>query len=164
MGEFINDNAFSKKYEILLAREFTEKGYNVELAPDKKFLDWDLLIDNTIGIEVKADKDDASLRDNPNIVIEWKSNGMPSGIQASKAKWYVYFYTRRNPDCWGTIRKKNIETYKVDVSLLKEYIKIPIVRNRIEKFEKADNNTWGYLIPISILVNKNIAVKINPLK
>jgi hypothetical protein len=162
MEKFDNENKFSKKYELLLADKFKKKGHKIELAPDEKWLDWDILVDG-IGIEVKADKANASLSLYPNIVIEWTSFNKPSGIQASKAKWYVYFYTRRSHDCWGKISEKNIETYKVDVALLKKYIDIPLIKKRLRNFPNTDGNTCGYLIPINDLVNKNIATKINVL-
>jgi hypothetical protein len=145
---FKSDNELSKKYEIKLGKYFERKGYKVEYAPDKIFYDWDLLIDKTIGIEVKVDKHKASLKDNPNILIEWMSGGHPSGIQQSNSKWYVYFFILTN------------KTYKVNVEKLKEYINQDHIKGGIKKYDKADNMTFGYIIPIKDLIDDGIAKRI----
>lgn len=155
------DDAFSKIFEGLLAEALERRGAKVERAPDKRWLAWDILVNDEMGIEVKADKHDNSLIDNPNCIIEWSCNGRASGIQATESKWYFYFYTRRNLDknLWGKICKRNIEVYKLKVDLLKEYINQPQIRIRLEKFDNSDG-AWGYLLPINDLVKSNIATKI----
>ena len=82
---FKADLEFGQQYEIKLLNYITYSTYQISTG---KFKHYDLLIDNTIKYEVKADR---MAKKTGNICIEYECNNKPSGITTTESNYYAYF-------------------------------------------------------------------------
>lgn len=85
---FKKDLKFGQLYEKT-ARELISGGNEecCEVAPDKKFSDWDFRY-NDISYEVKADR---WICRSGNICIEFENHGAKSGIELTNADFWIIF-------------------------------------------------------------------------
>lgn len=144
----IKDLKFGQHYENIVANYFTNKGHSVKQSVGK-FKPFDIIVDNKHKLEIKADKHNAQLVDNPNVVIEAYCNKQKSGILTTEAKYLIYFFTIKN------------EVYKINVEKLKNYIMTDEIKPRLEKFTNSDGQrASGYLLKIQDLIELNIAKKL----
>jgi len=87
-GKFVKDLETGKVYEKK-ALELIHKKYPKAFIQDGYFLEWDIYIPELdMGVEVKSD---AQYKKTGNFYVEYECNGKPSGIAATKAKYY-YIY------------------------------------------------------------------------
>jgi len=89
---FHSDLAYGvEKEELVLKR--VQRKYPEAYRVDGYFKEWDIYIpEKKIGIEVKSDR---MSHKTGNVVIEYSYGGEPSGIQATKATWWVYITNKR---------------------------------------------------------------------
>jgi len=84
---FQSDLAYGEEKELLVLDRLRlkyPKAYKVE----GYHKEWDLFVpEKNIGIEVKSDR---MSKRTGNVAIEYSYGGEPSGIEATKAKWWVY--------------------------------------------------------------------------
>jgi len=74
-----NERLVLKKVQVKYPKAYKVEGY---------CKDWDIYIpEKKIGIEVKSDR---SSHKTGNVVIECAYGGKPSGIETTKASWWVY--------------------------------------------------------------------------
>jgi len=86
--KFVKDLETGKVYEKK-ALELIQKKYPKAFIQDGYFLEWDIYIPELdMGVEVKSD---AQYQKTGNFYVEYECNGKPSGIAATKAKYY-YIY------------------------------------------------------------------------
>ena len=86
--KFVKDLETGKVYEKK-ALELIQKKYPKAFIQDGYFLEWDIYIPELdVGVEVKSD---AQYQKTGNFYVEYECNGKPSGIAATKAKYY-YIY------------------------------------------------------------------------
>ena len=86
--KFVKDLETGKVYEKK-ALELIQKKYPKAFIQDGYFLEWDIYIPELdMGVEVKSD---AQYKKTGNFYVEYECNGKPSGIAATKAKYY-YIY------------------------------------------------------------------------
>ena len=91
-------------------------------------------------IEVKTDR---ITQRSTNVFVEYESRGKESGIAKTQAEWWTINFYSKDKFCFNiTLKTKD----------LKNIIK----NNTFKKIPGGDNNTsWGYLIPISKLIDYN---------
>ena len=99
-----------KKGQIYEAKATEYFDYNKVFFPKGNFSDYDFILDDKIKVEVKSD---CMASKTGNLAIEYKCNGNPSGIYATKADWYVYFINHSDHD----------EVYKIPTEKLIEVCK-----------------------------------------
>jgi len=86
--KFVKDLETGKVYEKK-ALELIQKKYPKAFIQDGYFLEWDIYIPELdMGVEVKSD---AQYKKTGNFYVEYECNGKPSGIAATKSKYY-YIY------------------------------------------------------------------------
>jgi hypothetical protein len=86
--KFVKDLETGKVYEKK-ALELIQKKYPKAFIQDGYFLEWDIYIPELdMGVEVKSD---AQYQKTGNFYVEYECNGKPSGIAATKSKYY-YIY------------------------------------------------------------------------
>ena len=86
--KFVKDLETGKVYEKK-ALKLIQKKYPKAFIQDGYFLEWDIYIPELdMGVEVKSD---AQYQKTGNFYVEYECNGKPSGIAATKAKYY-YIY------------------------------------------------------------------------
>ena len=86
--KFVKDLETGKVYEKK-ALELIQKKYPKAFIQDGYFLEWDIYIPELdMGVEVKSD---AQYKKTGNFYVEYECNDKPSGIAATKAKYY-YIY------------------------------------------------------------------------
>ena len=86
--KFVKDLENGKVYEKK-ALELIQKKYPKAFIQDGYFLEWDIYIPELdMGVEVKSD---AQYQKTGNFYVEYECNGKPSGIAATKSKYY-YIY------------------------------------------------------------------------
>jgi hypothetical protein len=83
-----DDLKFGQQYELIALKYFDFIEY--QLNDDNRY---DLLLDNQIKVEVKADRLSHSTR---NMAIEFECFDKPSGINTSEADYYIYFVVKPN--------------------------------------------------------------------
>lgn len=93
-NNFLNDLKDAKQYEYLAAEAYRSKGWNVELAPDRYFPDYDILLKKDeleARIEVKVDN---RTYETNNICVEYvKADGVtPSGITVGNMSDHILFF------------------------------------------------------------------------
>jgi hypothetical protein len=110
---FQNDLLLGKKFELLLLDYIDRNEYQeVEFAPNKRFVEWDVKIVNGMleaKYEVKADRLTAKTG---NFCIEYECSGEPSGISTTQANYYAYF----------VLSGSSHELYIIPVERIKELI------------------------------------------
>jgi hypothetical protein len=87
---FNKDLKFGQLYELHALKYFDYKKYK---QIEGKFKDYDLLLDDNIKVEVKADR---WARLTGNICIEYMCRGKPSGITTTTADYWIYFIVGTN--------------------------------------------------------------------
>ena len=109
---FKQDNITGKNGEQKIINFFESKNWKLkETAEDKKFPDWDAIMLNDTGQEIKLEiKTDIYPEDTGNLVIELSCNRKLCGIHTTKADKYCYLY-----DLYG-------ELWVCDVSWLKQLL------------------------------------------
>jgi len=132
---FHNDLLLGKKYELLLLDYIDRTEYDdVELAPNKRFVEWDVKVKRgslEAKYEVKADRLSAKTG---NLCIEYECSGQPSGISTTQADYYAYF----------VIHGSDQDLYLIPVDRLKAYIET----SKPKKMGGGDNyRSRFYLIP-----------------
>jgi hypothetical protein len=135
---FHNDLLLGKKYEMLLLDYLPKDEYTeVEMAPNKRFVEWDVKLKNGLleaKYEVKADRLSAKTG---NLCIEYECSGVPSGIKVTQADYYAYF----------VINGGNQDLYLIPVDRLKAYIET----SNPKKMGGGDNyRSRFYLIPKAV--------------
>ena len=86
--KFVKDLETGKVYEKK-ALKLIQKKYPKAFIQDGYFLEWDIYIPELdMGVEVKSD---AQYQKTGNFYVEYECNGKPSGIAATKSKYY-YIY------------------------------------------------------------------------
>lgn len=89
---FHNDLLLAKKYEVMLLDYLDKDEYDeVEFAPNKRFVEWDVKVKRgalEAKYEVKADRLAAKTG---NFCIEYECAGQMSGISTTDANYYAYF-------------------------------------------------------------------------
>ena len=100
-----DDLKFGQQYELIALKylEFNE----YQLNDDNRY---DLLLDNKIKVEVKADRLSHWTR---NMAIEFECFDKPSGINTSEADFYIYFVVKPNNEY--TVYKIKTEDLKKKV-------------------------------------------------
>jgi len=89
---FKSDLAFGEEGELLVLKKLRYK-YPKAYKVRGYCKEWDIFIpEKDIGVEVKSDR---AAHKTGNVVIENKYGGSPSGIESTKATWWVYI-TRDN--------------------------------------------------------------------
>lgn len=79
--------------EKVIGDYFKSKGWGIKYNPNKDG-DYDLMIkkgDRIISLEIKTDKYYLKRKTN-NMVFEVSCNGKPSGINSTKADYYIYYF------------------------------------------------------------------------
>jgi hypothetical protein len=115
---FQTDLDFGRKYEKKLLKYIEYDTF--ELAPNIKFLEYDVKINHKgeeILFEVKADK---LAHKTGNFCIEYECNNKPSGIETTKADYYAYF-----------IIGEKTELYIIPTSSIKRKIKKMLFHKKI---------------------------------
>jgi hypothetical protein len=90
---FQEDLAFGKKYENVIREIYEYEDIWFPEGKHKEFDCWLTQGGNKLFFEVKADKITGRTG---NICIEYESYGLPSGIMATTADYYVYFVVGEN--------------------------------------------------------------------
>ena len=103
---FLEDLKMGNQYELETLKFYTYTTY--KLNNDYKY---DLLLDDNIKIEVKADR--MTYKTN-NICIEYECNNKPSGISRSEASIYCYYVVK--PDMGYDLYKIPVEDIKVMIT------------------------------------------------
>lgn len=83
--------------EKVIGNYFKSIGWSVKYNPNKN-ADYDLMIkkgDKIISLEVKTDEYYLKRKTN-NMVFEVSCNGKPSGINSTKADYYIYYFPAEN--------------------------------------------------------------------
>jgi hypothetical protein len=110
---FQSDLLLGKKYELLLLDYLPKDEYDeVELAPNKRFVEWDVKIKRgslEAKYEVKADR---LAHKTGNFCVEYECAGQPSGITTTQADHYAYFIIHGNDH----------DLYLIPVERLRQYI------------------------------------------
>jgi hypothetical protein len=146
--KFTKDLKKGEGGEEIIANYFIKIGYKVE-ENFKKNSDYDLKLlknNKSILIEVKTDEYYLKKRTN-NMVFEVSCNGKPSGLNSTKADYYIYYFPEENlaymasistiksiiPQCITTYGGDGgrAKLYLVDRDIWKDYFKI---------FEVKDDN------------------------
>ena len=132
---FHNDLLLGKKYEMLLLDYIPRDEYDeVELAPAKRFVEWDVKLKRgslEAKYEVKADRLSAKTG---NLCIEYECSGLPSGISTTEANYYAYFI----------IHGSDHDMYLIPVPRIKELI----AQGAYKKMNGGDGyRSRFYLIP-----------------
>ena len=131
---FISDLQFGKKYEKESSKLLNYD--RIEYAPNKKFYDYDILIEKdgvTTKYEVKSDK---LTHKTGNACIEYMCSGLDSGITMTKADYYMYFVIK--PD-------ESYDCYQIPVDVIKKEI--------IGRRSMNGGDGWKakfYLVPINV--------------
>jgi hypothetical protein len=102
-----------------------------------------------ISYEIKTDVYCNPKKDTGNIFVEYECRGEPSGIEVSKAKWFVYYFKFLN------------EIWFIKTQDLKKLIQ----ENNFKKTNNSGDkgsNTCGYLIKRQKFIKNFIVKKINP--
>lgn len=134
---FKEDLKFGQKYELIALKYFEYNTYKQN--NDNRY---DLLLDDKIKVEVKADR--LSHLTN-NIAIEYECFNEPSGISTSEADFYIYFIIKPNNE---------YTVYKFKTDELKDIIKnCRIVRGGDMKASKM------YLLNVNKI--KNFIMRLN---
>ena len=106
MNNFFKDLKYGKRYEEEALKYFEYKKVHI---PKGRFKGYDFILDDKIKVEVKSDR---MAQRTGNIAIEYAYKDYDSGINATKADYYIYFIERYNKyDC-----------YKIPVKKLKKII------------------------------------------
>jgi hypothetical protein len=110
---FQTDLLLGKKYELLLLDYLPNDEYSeVEFAPPRRFVEWDVKVKRgalQATYEVKADRLSAKTG---NFCLEFSCAGQPSGISTTLADYYAYF----------VIHGSDQDLYLIPVPRLKELI------------------------------------------
>jgi hypothetical protein len=135
---FQSDLLLAKKYELLLLDYLPKEEYTeIELAPNKRFSDWDVKLKNgalEATYEVKADR---LAHKTANLCIEHSCSGQPSGISTTKADYYAYF----------VINGSGQDLYLIPVTRIKELI----AQGGYKKMKGGDSyRSEFYLIPKAV--------------
>jgi len=121
---FHSDLAFGEEKELLVLEKLRlkyPKAYKVE----GYHKEWDLFVpEKDIGIEVKSDR---MSKKTGNVAIEYSYGGEPSGIEATKAEWWVYI----TEDTLYWIKAKRIKQCIKENKL--EPIKFPPIEGDFKK-------------------------------
>ena len=102
---FGKDLEFGREFERKALDYFEHTSY--EFAPNRCFKDYDIKLDGKTTIEVKADR---LAHKTGNVVIEYQCNGKPSGIESTRADFWLYFIDKTN------------EVYRFRPTEIKEFI------------------------------------------
>lgn len=106
---FIEDLKLGKEYELKALKLFKYKSYVHSEGINKLYdLEIDTIDDEKVFVEVKSDR--LAIKTG-NVVIEYECNKKSSGINATKADYYVYFVIGSNI------------VYKIKTKTLKEICK-----------------------------------------
>jgi hypothetical protein len=138
MSSFQNDLLFGKKHELLLLDylpmdEYTE----VEMAPNRRFVEWDMKLKNG-ALEAKYEvKSDRLTAKTGNFCLEYNCSGQPSGISTTQADYYAYF----------VIKGSDHDLYLIPVPRIKELI----AQGAYKKMKGGDSyRSEFYLIPKAV--------------
>jgi hypothetical protein len=91
--KWIMDLKRGENGEKVIGEFFKRKGFSVKYNPNKNG-DYDLMIkkgDKVISLEIKTDEYYLKRKTN-NMVFEVSCNGKPSGINSTKADYYIYYF------------------------------------------------------------------------
>lgn len=141
---FFSDLKKAKAVEQEIAERLRVKGYDVKLAPDKFFPDYDMIVrkDNKIQrVEIKVDY---MSKKTGNACIEYaKINGKPSGCTVGKVDDVMMFIFREfNPDDDFYILVKRIDIYT-------------FAKNNHHRIVTSyEGNTLNYLVKKDILLKQ----------
>jgi hypothetical protein len=132
---FQSDLLLGKKFELMLLDYLPKDEYTeVEMAPNKRFVEWDVKLKNgalEAKYEVKSDRLSAKTG---NLCIEYECSGQPSGISTTQADYYAYF----------VIKGSDHDLYLIPVPRIKELI----AQGAYKKMKGGDSyRSEFYLIP-----------------
>jgi hypothetical protein len=138
---FQSDLAYGEEKELLVLERLLPK-YPKAYKVEGYHKEWDIFIpEKDIGVEVKSDR---MSKTTGNVAIEYSYGGEPSGIEATKAEWWVYITedtlywikTKKIKECIKENELKPIEfapikgdyrgkfLYLIKETLFKDYITI----------------------------------------
>jgi hypothetical protein len=135
---FQSDLLLGKKYELLLLDYLPKDEYtDVEFAPNKRFVEWDVKLKNgalEAKYEVKSDRITAKTG---NFCLEYECSGQPSGISTTQADYYAYFVIHGNDH----------DLYLIPVSHIKDLV----AQGAYKKMSGGDGyRSRFYLIPKAV--------------
>jgi len=135
--DFISDLPLGNKGEDVVINDLRKMGATLISRNDDNR--WDFIMENNgvqIPYEIKTDVFCKPEYDTGNLFVEVECRGKPSGIIATKAKWFVTYYKYLN-EIWY------IKTQRL-IQLIKEH------ENSIRQTQNSGDkgsNTKGYLFP-----------------
>lgn len=111
MTAFENDLAFGELYQRIYINELDLSGWRV-IMPSGYLKEYDIQFiqmatNKDSFVEVKVDR---KTKDTGNLAIEFRCNGVPSGITTTKAHWWIHFVHTQST------------YYKIPVSVLRRKI------------------------------------------
>jgi hypothetical protein len=138
---FNADLLFGKKYELMLLDYLPKDEYTeVEFAPARRFVEWDVKLKNG-ALEAKYEvKGDRLTAKTGNFCLEYECAGQPSGISTTQADFYAYFVISGNSH----------DLYLIPVPRIKELI----AQGSYKKMNGGDGyRSRFYLIPKEVFAN-----------
>ncbi len=106
MSTFRKDLKYGQRYEKI-AMEYFDSKNNTIYAPKGYHKQYDFIVNDEFKVEVKCDR---MAFNTGNLAIEYRCNGIDSGINATTAHVYMYFI----------IKKNGYDCYKIPVEKLKK--------------------------------------------
>ncbi len=134
-----------REAEYIVAKKLETRGNSiVYVAPNEYFPDYDIIIKNgynkELSFEIKLDNFNT-----PRLAVEFEQNGQPSGIELTKADYYM-FYRKPNGDSLEKF-------YYVKTDELKAYINKHSPKPVKCNSNSPTGNTKCYLIPIDSFID-----------
>ena len=151
----MRDDEFAKvlkqgeKYEKLTIKHYQKRGFTIsEYEPGTKKSEYDFKVQKGDKIQLIEVKSDRWGYKTGNLAIEFRSNGINSGISITKAKYYIYYIVNGN----------EYEVYKLPVRIIKQYID----ERKYFRTIKCGHNYLSecYLFKINIFQKYKIKLKI----
>lgn len=133
--QFDKDIIIGESGEQTVRQDLEKLGAN--FISDNKDNKFDLLMErngNTISYEIKTDVYCSPTYDTGNIFVEYECRGKKSGIEVSKADWFVTYFKNLN------------QIWYIKTEKLKELIKNNTLKE-ISFAGDAGSNTKGILVP-----------------
>lgn len=134
---FKTDIEIGERGEEIISKDLEKMGAN--FITDNKDIEYDLMMEvpqkpKKVRYEIKTDIFCKPNNDTGNLFIEYECRDKPSGINATKADWFVMFYPYLK------------SAWYIETSELKKLIKYNNFRKTSFSGDE-DSNTKGYLIP-----------------
>ena len=134
--KFYTDLDKGEAGEDVIAKYFNNRGWRTKSNPNKNS-DYDIILlknNKIIRLEVKTDEYYKKLRTN-NMVFEVSCNGKPSGLNSSKAHYYVYYFPEEKMAYIASISKIK--------SIIGQCITVMGGDKKASKLYLVDRTIWG---------------------